>query len=235
MAHTHRYRSEVGRFIVPSNFALDVAVRGGLPANRVSVIPWGVAAADEVSLRRPNTAFYAGRLHSTKGIQVLLEGWRSLPPNHGCVLRIAGEGELESWVREVASEDSTVEFLGMLTHETVIKEMASATVTVMPSLAPETMGLSAIEALMVGTPVLSSGRGALGDLRGPGVWTLPNLNPPTMLDALKNLLLEGQAAKCREQLASRDLTVYSLDRMIDAIEAEYRRAVDEYWTDRSAR
>lgn len=226
--HRHRYQSEVGRFIVPSRFAFDIAVRGGLPAQRVSIIPWGVGSAAGVSAGVSNVALYAGRLHPTKGIQTLLNAWQSLPADHGCILRIAGDGELASLVRQVASRDATVDFLGMVPHETVMREVGSASVVVMPSLAPETMGLSAVEALVAGTPVLSSGRGALADLRGPGVWTLPNLDPQAICNALISLLIGGQAANYREELASRDLTRYGLDRMIDAIGAEYRRASDEY-------
>ena len=59
--HRHRYRSEIGRFIVPSRFAFDIAVRGGLPADRVSIVPWGVASASGDFPRRANVAFYAGR------------------------------------------------------------------------------------------------------------------------------------------------------------------------------
>jgi glycosyltransferase involved in cell wall biosynthesis len=230
MVHRHRYRSGVGRFIVPSRFAFDVAVRGGLPADRVAIVPWGVASASGDFPRSSNVAFYAGRFHPTKGIQVLLEAWLSLPADHGCALRIAGEGELEPLVREAASKDATVEFLGMVPREIVMREVSSAAVAVMPSLAPETMGLSALEALVAGTPVISSGRGALADLSGLGVWTLPSTDAPAMRAALNSLLLQGQVEVYRRDLSTRDLSLYSLDRMIEAIEAEYVRVSDVYRT-----
>jgi glycosyltransferase involved in cell wall biosynthesis len=226
--HRRRHRSEVGRFIVPSRFAFDVAIRGGLPADRVSIIPWGIASAGGVSSHESKVAFFGGRLHPTKGLEVLLDAWQSLPTGHGCVLRIAGEGELEPLVRETASVNTTVQFLGMLPSEGVMKKVRTAAIAVVPSLFPETMGLSALEALVAGTPVLSSGRGALADLSGPGVWTLPSVDVPAMRAALVSLLLEGQAEVCRQDLSARDLSRYDFDRMIDAIEAEYCRVSDEH-------
>lgn len=228
MAHRRRYRSAIGRFIVPSRFAADIAVRGGLPAERVSVIPWGIERNGNAVSHNSKVAFFGGRLHRTKGLEILLEGWRSLPSNHGAVLRIAGEGELEPLVRRVASTDPTVEFVGMLSGTEVKREIEAAAIAVVPSLFPETMGLSALEALVAGTPVLSSGRGALADLAGPGVWTLPNVDVPSMRTALVRTLIEDKAIELRKDLGARDLSLYSFDRMVDAIEDQYRTVSEDY-------
>lgn len=230
MVHRRRYRSGVQRFIVPSRFAFDVAVRGGLPPGRVSVVPWGTVSERGPSSYEAKVAFFGGRFERTKGLHVLLRAWQALPANHGCALRIAGQGALESMVREVTSQDPTVVCLGMLDGEAVAREVRAAAVAVVPSLFPETMGLAALEALMAGTPVISSGRGALADLSGPGTWTLPNVDVSDLSDALEALLIEGQAVAYRRDLGERDLSLYGFDRMLDAIESEYSRACHEYRT-----
>lgn len=225
VTHRHRHRSAISRFIVPSKFARDVAVRGGLPADQISVIPWGAPSAHATSdPHSPNVAFFGGRLHRTKGLQILLQAWMSLPSGHGCVLRVAGEGELESEVRRMASADPSIRFLGMLPGQQVRDEIRRAAVAVVPSLFPETLGLSALEALSSGTPVLSSGRGALADFCGEGVWTLPSVDEASVVKALQRLLIHREADILRGQLKARDLSAYGFDRMIAAIEEEYRRA-----------
>lgn len=231
LIYRRRYRSEVQRFIVPSHFAADVAVRSGLSPADISVIPWGVAAFDDFTCPeqpRDRIAFFGGRLHPTKGIQPLLEAWRSMPAGHGCTLRIAGEGELKQLVNKLAADDDSVHYLGLLSQDAMERELRSAAVSVVPSLFPETMGLSAVESLSVGTPLISSGRGALADLSGPGVWTLPQADVSSIRVALIRLLIEGEARQYRRDLATRDVSAYRFDRMVDAIEAEYRRTTDEY-------
>lgn len=223
--HRRRYRTLVDRFIVPSRFARDVAVRGGLPAERVSVIPWGVAVEPvAASAYQPRIAFFGGRLKAMKGLQVLLDAWESLPAGHGCVLRIAGRGELEYTVKAVAQRNPSVQFLGLLPGSAVLAEARGAAIAMVPSLMPETMGLAAIESLVAGTPVVASDRGALADLRGPGVWTLPQVDVEAVRTALVRLLLENEEAAYREALSRRDLSLYRFDGMLDAIEAEYVRA-----------
>jgi glycosyltransferase involved in cell wall biosynthesis len=222
--YRNRYNSEVSRFIVPSRFAYDVAIGAGLPPGAVSIVPWGVRSKKRQNTRRGKVAFYGGRLHPNKGVGVVLEAWRQLPPGHGCELRVAGEGELEGQVRHLASGDSTVQFLGMLSSDKVMDEISSATVAIMPSLVPETMGLFAIEALVSGTPLICSQRGALADFSGKGVWSLPRVDSRAISEALDCLLLRGGAAKFAEELVVRDLSLYDADRMVSAIEDVYRKA-----------
>jgi glycosyltransferase involved in cell wall biosynthesis len=227
LIHRRRYRSFIDRFIVPSKFAYDVAVNGGLPPNRISLIPWGVAVEKTPTSYEQRVAFFGGRLHRNKGLGILLEAWQSLPTGHGCQLRIAGEGDLEGEVRAAAAANPTVNYLGMLPGSVAIQEVKRAALAVMPSLVPETMGLAAIEALVVGTPVLTSRRGALADLSGPGVWTLPNVDTASIGVALVKLLIDDEAGAYRRSLAERDLSMYDFQRMLTEIEAVYLRTADE--------
>lgn len=227
--HRRRYRRLVDRFIVPSRFSRDVAVRGGLPAGRVSVIPWGVvvepvAANTYQQPYQPKTAFFGGRLEPMKGLQVLLDAWESMPAGHGCVLRIAGRGQLESEVKAVAQRNPSVQFLGLLPGSAVLAEARGAAIAVVPSQMPEMMGLAAVESLVLGTPLVASDRGALVDLRGPGVWTLPRVDAGAVRTALVRLLLDNEQVAYREALSRRDLSLYRFDGMLDAIESEYVRA-----------
>lgn len=222
VAYRHRYLTSVDRFIVPSRFAYDVAVRGGLPPDRITVIPWGVAVERRDQPYSHNVVFFGGRLDPVKGIDLVLEAWQSLGiGREEAILRIAGQGDLESLVRSVSARNDSVEFCGMLSGHQTVEQVRGAALALVPSTFPETMGLSAVEALVVGTPVVSSGRGALSDLSGPGVWTLPRVDVQSIRSALVSLVLKQGELAYREELSRRDLSLYRFDRMIDAVEAEY--------------
>ena len=223
-AHRRRYTSSVDRFIVPSQFAFDVAAKGGVPTDRMSIVSWGSRNLQVPVGGRSNVVFFGGRLHPTKGVDLLVDAWRSLPPDHGYVLRIAGEGEITAQLDLSASKDPSIELVGLLSQQELLRQVATATLAVVPSLFPETMGLSAIEALCNGTPIISSGRGALADLTGPGVWTLPEVDSPHLRAALISLLIDGGVEAMQKDLHKRDMSQYTLGQMVYGIEQVYRLA-----------
>ncbi len=221
-----RYVAAVNLFIVPSTYSQRVMMTAGIAESSIRVIPWGTDSAGLRFVdRSPNTVLFAGRLHPTKGLLLLLEAWHRLPQDHGLTLRIAGSGELQTLVEEAASADSSVKYLGLMTPDEVQAELQAATIAIAPSLVPETMGLSALEALRAGTPLVTTGRGALVDLVGPGVWTLPAADSESLFDAIDHLMLRGEAGRYRSELAERDLSAYSSRNMVDRIEDVYAEAL----------
>ena len=60
---------------------------------------------------RPFNVLYYGWLGEERGVRLLVEATRGL---EGVTLTLAGRGELEGWVRETASKDPSVKFLGWL-------------------------------------------------------------------------------------------------------------------------
>jgi len=111
---------------------------------------------------------FVGRLSRTKGVHYLLKAMRiahqELPK---AVLVLLGEGhDSESFVQltdELGLND-VVTFLGWADRETVQAELARSTVVAFPSIYPEAFGISGIEAMAHGKPVVGFDVGGGGRL-----------------------------------------------------------------------
>lgn len=231
--HGRRYKAEIGAFIVPSQYSLGIMKRAGIPEESIKVIPWGVqqrlnlSASEVAKPKAPYVVTYVGRLHMTKGVQLVLSAWRARDRSLDLRLVIAGAGEMEEDVLKLVAEDSAVEFRGLVSQTEVTELLKRSDLSLVPSLFPETMGLSALESLTLRTPIVSSGRGALGDLRGAGVIELRAASPSELASIFSNLFGgEKKIDELTRDLAARDLSIYSPRRMVDAIQGEYRTLTD---------
>ncbi len=101
---------------------------------------------------------FVGRLHSVKGIDLLIKAFSQLPTKH-IKLKIAGpftpyKGELDRLVKELRLENK-VEFLGMVSGKEKYQLYKNAWVFVSPSHS-EVIGMVNLEAGILGTPVITT-------------------------------------------------------------------------------
>lgn len=229
--HLRRHVSRVYKFIVPSQFSRDVHLRAGIPAKQLTTVSWGVDATPPdphpIPVVGTRSVAFIGRLHPTKGVRELLDAWARMDTG-GLRLLIAGAGELEELVLARAAADASITYLGRLTKEQVADLRREASLVVIPSLFPETMGLSALECLLDGVPVILSNRGALADLDGPGVEMLSEVTAGEIAATLTRLFAsQGTGVtSLRKQLAGRDLSHFRRSRMIDEIIGVYFECLD---------
>ncbi|MBW8018042.1 MAG: glycosyltransferase [Planctomycetes bacterium] len=73
---------------------------------------------------------------------------------------IAGDGDLRQYLEKLAKELDTIYFIGTQSHQQMAKLFNVADVVVVPSVF-EPFGLTALEALGCGTPVIASNVGGL--------------------------------------------------------------------------
>ncbi|MEM0966825.1 MAG: glycosyltransferase family 4 protein [Verrucomicrobiota bacterium] len=83
---------------------------------------------------QPPLFLYAGSLNRPRGIQLLLDAFRGLPP--GCArLRVTGRGPDEQMVRRAVDEDPSIEYGGFLeSNEERIQKIREADILVNPHL-----------------------------------------------------------------------------------------------------
>jgi glycosyltransferase involved in cell wall biosynthesis len=223
-----RYQKLVDRFIVPSEYLFEQLKVTGFDADRMSVVPWGVpgelvAHGDDPPEECSPYFLYAGRLHESKGLDQLLTAWAELRIKNGHKLLVAGGGALEGSVRAAAAADSSIRYLGVLERRHLLRFVSGAVATVVPSIVPETMGLSALESMSAGTPVILTNRGALSDLAGGGV---VSVGAEDLVRELGRALLASVSnmeilSRKRAELQERDLSMYTLDAMVRRIYGVY--------------
>lgn len=103
---------------------------------------------------------YIGRLHPTKGIEVVLKAVRMLPEGTWS-LSIAGRGsvEYEKYLKENSLDN--IKFMGFVQPEDFFSQID---VLIVPSLWHEPLGRTVCEAYFYGVPVIGSKRGGIPEL-----------------------------------------------------------------------
>jgi glycosyltransferase involved in cell wall biosynthesis len=161
--------------ITPSS---DTAARwtrvAGLSTDQVSVIPTGVDTerftpatdTDRAEQRRAlgidpaiPMVLYAGRIDPTKGVVHLLEAFRKVSERANLV--VCGAGTDVGFVEMLHTESSGLGVTWLDRRLDVTSLLAAADLVVLPSLAFETQGMVAIEAMSCGTPAIASAVGGL--------------------------------------------------------------------------
>lgn len=151
-------------YIAISQYVADIAIREGLPPDRIHLKPCFTFPAEPkppVPSADRKYVLFVGRLAPEKGLDVLLDAWASIDTN--ITLKIVGEGDVPSDL------PSNVEVLGKLELNDVYDAMRKAMCLVMPGGWPEPFGRVAIEAFAQGTPVIASDVGGIAEIIQPGV------------------------------------------------------------------
>ena len=181
--------------IAISRAARDALAERGIDADRVTIVPSGVAVETFAGLERaaaraalgvdqdaPVVAIVAS-LHERKGHAVLLDALARLARSGGAPLCLAaGTGPEGDALQDRAQRRGIagrVRWLGQVAD--VRPVLAAADVVAMPSLA-EGLGVAAIEAMAAGRPVVASAVGGLPELIADGEHGL--LVPPADAAAL---------------------------------------------------
>ncbi|MDD9371906.1 MAG: glycosyltransferase, partial [Acidimicrobiales bacterium] len=124
----------------------------GVPADRI--VPWHNFLPDELVPAGPcqtnrDGCLYVGRLTEEKGVAGLVAEWSGDMP-----LTVIGEGPLRREVETLARRRN-VAVLGPTPRPRVIELLRGSVALALPSLWPEAMPLTAIEALACGVPIIA--------------------------------------------------------------------------------
>jgi glycogen(starch) synthase len=222
-----------------SNMVLDTA-RQLAPETtaRSSLIRFGFDAPDLVSqplpLEEPRL-LCLGRLVYEKGFDLVLTAFASLVKRFPRLRLIIGSDgparpALERQSHELALAD-VVDFIGWVDFDKMPALFNSATVVVMPSRVIEGFGFVALEAAMMGRPVVATRSGGLSEavIDGHTGLLVERENSQAIAAAIAYLLDHpdiavkmGQAAQWRARES------FNWERHVDAYDALYRRLRNEF-------
>jgi glycosyltransferase involved in cell wall biosynthesis len=225
------WHNQVRAYLVPTRWAAELYARGGLPRDRLHVVPHFVedpGARPETRSSRP-TVLYLGRLSPEKGIQTLVDAWQRARVPTGARLSIAGDGPLrESLQQQMAGSARGIELLGHVTQPALSELIHGADLLLVPSECSETFGLAVVEAAAHGTPALVADQGALLEAIEPGKTgsSFPAGSAPALADALSRLLVDRPAlARMGTAARKRYLAHYQPEEHYQALLAVYQRVL----------
>jgi glycosyltransferase involved in cell wall biosynthesis len=215
--------------IANSNATRDTLLRSAswLRAERMMVIHNG-ATSDAIDNARPAALGldpdalvfgFVGRLEKRKGLLDLMAAWpqvaRAVPRAH---LAIAGKGPDEEQAREIAGDTERIHWLGY--RADVPSVLRALHVAVVPS-HWEGFGLSALEAMIAGLPVVAANASSLPEIvidEVTGLLVEPG-NPGALAEVMIRLA-EDSSMQARMGAAGRQraLSEFTENRMLDGFE-----------------
>jgi len=170
MLTTHRalgtWQDKVSLYIALTDFARDKLIQGGFPADRITVRPNFVPDPGE-GKGEGGFALYVGRLSPEKGIDTMIDAWKTMNPN--IPLKIAGDGPLTEEVKRDIAGYNNISYIGAKDIQEVYQLMGEARLLIFPSVWYEGLPRTIIESYAKGTPVIASKLGAMESIVIDGV------------------------------------------------------------------
>jgi glycosyltransferase involved in cell wall biosynthesis len=218
----------------PSAYLRELTVSWGVRADRVTVLPNPAPAVPPLPSREelrgafamdgPTLAF-AGRLTAQKSLEVALDALAGLP---GVALVLAGEGgERESLERHAAAIGlgERVRFLGPLPRERVLELFRAADAAVLSS-SWENFPHGVVEALAVGTPVISTAAGGVAEVVRDGENGLltPVGDAAAFEAAIRRFFDDAPLRDRLRAAAAASVSEYARDRIFGRLEEALLRA-----------
>ena len=187
--------------IAISDTVKDYLVEQGFQPDRIVVNYHGVPDRFEErptigEVRSSASGFVvASRLDASKGLLALLDAWERSGLDGRTRLTLIGDGELTAELRDRSARFASVALLGRLSFDELAEQFDQHAVIVVPSIWEEPFGLTAVEAMASGRPVLATTAGALAELVDDSVgWSVP----PTV-DGLARGLVMAHGASAQER------------------------------------
>lgn len=155
---------QIDLFLTLTPFQRDMTIELGLPTNKIVISPnfFPSNSFKRYKFSEKENYIFVGRLEHSKGIDVLLQAWKSLPSNF--ILDIIGSGPLESKLKSEYKYLTNINFLGSRTRDITLDCISKSRFLIHPSICYETFGLTILEALSLGTPVIGFNIGTRKDL-----------------------------------------------------------------------
>ncbi|MCM8792619.1 MAG: glycosyltransferase [Candidatus Omnitrophica bacterium] len=160
-------------FVVLCNWSLELLLKNGVSREKITLSRQGIERVILTTKKQKDDTLklvYIGRIHHTKGIDILIRAFRQIPKDYRIKLYIYGELQDSSEekylkrLRKLASDAKRIEFKRKIDYKERFNILSQFDLLIIPSRWLETGPLVLLEAWSVGTPVIASQRGGLSEL-----------------------------------------------------------------------
>jgi len=185
-------------FVAVSNYTYNCLVKNGIGESKIKRIYNGINYDNYPKReRKVNDKFkfiYFGRLGISKGLDILLEATKILNEK-GKVFELLlvipkGPKSLRKKIELLIESyriGSKIIFKSELTKDNLIDEIVSANASVVPSYS-EGFCFTAVESMALGTPIVSSGKGALREVVSGRYRVMANHNSIELAEQMENAI-----------------------------------------------
>lgn len=161
-----KYLQHFTGFIAISEYVKQRHIEFGIPAHKIHVLYHFCENIETIAQDTHDSQryyVYMGRLSKEKGVLTMIKAFENIP---NVSLKVMGNGELADELNNYINNRGiqNVEMLGFKKGKEKDEIVRGAVALIAPSEWDEPFGRIAIEAYQVGTPVLTSGQGGLGEL-----------------------------------------------------------------------
>jgi glycosyltransferase involved in cell wall biosynthesis len=217
----------------------------GIPTQKMRVVPLGISLGGYETHRTsgtdgtdgtsgPKTVGFFGRIAPEKGLHVLVEAYHLLKQKTSMPLRLVAGGylgpehkdyfeQVQARVRELGLE-SEFTYAGSVDRDHKQALLRSFDVMSMPATYDEPKGLTLLESMASGVPVVQPSRGSFTGMvekTGGGILVTPD-DPEALAQGLLQVLSGPSLAAALSQRGALGVRAhYSVDAMADAAEAAY--------------
>jgi glycosyltransferase involved in cell wall biosynthesis len=155
--------NKVDAYIALTEFSRNKFIEAGLPSDKIFVKPNFLTNPPEPNYSHQNYACFIGRISQEKGIDILIEAFKSID---NYKLKVVGDGKLRDQLELKIKKEkiNNIEFLGMKNHSETITILKNAMFSIIPSIGYENFPLVLIESFASGKPVIASKLGPLAEL-----------------------------------------------------------------------
>jgi glycosyltransferase involved in cell wall biosynthesis len=228
--------AQAGRVLACSRWMVEQLQLNGIVAETIPLpVPPPGPSFERVPSREP-LFLYCGRLDREKGVDLLLRAFaRVLASRPAARLRILGGGPRRAALEALAADLGIIQairFEGRVSFAEVDTALGDAWALVAPSVWPEPLGLTAIEAITRGVPAIASASGGFAESIDDRVsgYLVPNGDELALADCLVSAVDRGpttvpdaavRALRDRHDPARHEARLSAVFR--EAIEAASRR------------
>jgi glycosyltransferase involved in cell wall biosynthesis len=160
------YSKNIDQYIVPSEFAKNILIKWGINSSKIFVKAHFVLENTKERVERMNirkgknierSCLYVGRIIDNKGIKELINIFTQINS-----LKLYLAGEVDASFKKI--ENKNIYYLGHLGQSELKKYISRSEFIISPSKLPETFGLIALEANILGKPFVGYRTGAYPEI-----------------------------------------------------------------------